>query len=169
MNMKIIIGLILLASVIGLLAWRIQMHNTNRIPEDGQISITAFCDGKNPCQFTGQDLNLSLQISNTSDQAISLPLQFLQQRGPSIRLINRQTGQDLVLPTNPANADLMQNYQTIQPGEYANLDWIITSAEIEQLANAAAEINAEITVSTPVKSGADIKEAVAATELLIKI
>ncbi len=163
MNMSIVIASVLLLSLIGLITWKMQVNQNNSKVINNDITITALCNGQNICKFIGQDITLNVQITNTSGQPISIPLQFLQQRGPSIRLINQQTNQDLVLPTNPANQDLLNDYTTLQPQESAKLDWVITTSEISQLGIEQAGIKAEISISTPYQSGSNQKEAMTTT------
>ncbi len=131
------------------------------------ISINALCNGKKECVYVGEELAVNVVITNIHSEPIEVPIKFLQQRGPSITLINEGTEQELVLPTNPANPELINDRITIQPNGTSRISWIIHDDEIRSVGGDTVDINVEVTLASPIYRGGVITEVI--TESNFKI
>ena len=111
------------------------------------LTITVTCKDNPSCVFQGEDLFLDIAITNTTAGTIGFPLAFIQKTGPSIRLINRRTGQETNLRTTAADFALKDDLTPVAPGRAVTLAWLITVFELRQMGGADVDLLAEVTVS----------------------
>jgi hypothetical protein len=114
------------------------------------LAITATCKGNKQCLFDGQDMFLDIKITNNQPINIGFPLEFLQQSGPIIRLIDNRTKAESYLKKNLADLALQNQFTQIKPGGSVILEWVIFSNEIQQFSSQHLDLTAEITVMTEI-------------------
>jgi hypothetical protein len=116
---------------------------------DQILSVKVNCRDNEQCFFEGKDIFLDIKIFNNEDVEIGFPLEFVKSKGPITRLIDNRTGADTFIPTHPPNGDLMEKFTTIKPGEFLDLEWVITAEELQQY-GADVDVSIEITIMADV-------------------
>lgn len=115
------------------------------------LTISARCGASDPCLFDGQDLFIEIEISSTHQGVVGFPLAFVQQAGPSVRLIHARTRADAYLRTNLGDRALIARFTPVVPGRPLVIRWIITADELRSFGTEAVDLFAEITVSAAVE------------------
>jgi hypothetical protein len=149
-----------------LLALSIQLTG-NAMPND-VLSISAHCLDNPACIFTGSDMRIEVVIKNTGTAAVGYPLEYIQQRGPNLRLIDNVSEQSQVLKTGLAKHALKRDFTPIGPGQSVALHTIIKNTELQLFRKEFVDVTAEIGVSAgiqvagseealPFKGGASLK------------
>jgi hypothetical protein len=112
------------------------------------LIIEAKCRGNDQCLFEGKDLFLDISIINNQEIEIGFPLEYVQAKGPTIKLIDTRTQKETYLKTNPPPGRLLEKFTLIQPGKSVAIEWVITSGEIQQFGGDDVDLSAEITIMT---------------------
>ena len=139
----------------------------NRMTND-VVTIKTKCKHNEPCHYQGRDLFLEISITNHQPVPIGYPLKYRQQSGPSIRLVDTHTKQEAYLKTNLGDPDLKEQFTEIPPEKSIVLEWVITSAEINQFATPLVDILAEISLYAEVDIGGKRTETEVADTIHIK-
>lgn len=113
---------------------------------DRLLTVAATCRQNDACVFEGQDMFLEIKITNTQNTAVGFPLTYLQQTGPIVRLVDTLTRAESYVRTNLADIDLREKLTAIPPGASITLDYVISSAELQQFGGQYVDLSAEITV-----------------------
>ena len=111
------------------------------------LTITVTCKDNPSCVFQGEDLFLEIAVTNPTASPVGFPLAFVQKTGPSIRLINRRTGQETNLRTSLADLALRDELTPVAPGRAVTIAWLITVFELRHMGGADVDLLAEVTVS----------------------
>ncbi len=109
------------------------------------LSVKVSCRGNEQCFFEGKDIFLDIKIFNNADADVGFPLEFAKSKGPITRLIDNRTGADTFIPTHPPNGDLLEKFTTIRPGEFVEMEWVITAEELQQYGT-DVDVSIEITI-----------------------
>ena len=115
------------------------------------LTISAKCRGNDQCLFEGQDMFLDISITNNQKIEIGFPLAYLQETGPIIRLIDTRTKAETYIRTNLGDFDLREKFTLIQPGKSVDLEWVISSYELQQFGGGYVDLSAEITVDAVIQ------------------
>lgn len=132
------------------------------------LSISARCLDNPACIFTGSDMRVEVVIQNIGNGEVGYPLDYIQQRGPNLRLVDNVSEQSQVLKTGLANHALKRAYTRIAPGQSIALQTIIKNTELLLFRKEFVDVTAEIGVSAaiqvagseeplPFKGGASLK------------
>ncbi|WP_058047863.1 hypothetical protein [Janthinobacterium sp. Ant5-2-1] len=132
------------------------------------LSVSAHCLDNPACIFTGSDMRIEVVIKNTGSAAVGYPLDYIQQRGPNLRLIDNASERSQVLKTGLADHALKRAFTTIAPGQSVALQTIIKHTELLLFRKEFVDVTAEIGVSAgirtagseealPFKGGASLK------------
>lgn len=124
------------------------------------LTVSAHCPDNPACIFTGSDMRIEVVIRNTGTQAIGYPLDYLQQRGPNLRLTDNPSERSQVLKTGLADHALKRSFTTIAPGQSVALHSIIKNSELLMFRHEFVDVTAEIGVSAAVRVG-DAEELLA--------
>jgi hypothetical protein len=117
---------------------------------DTMLKIQVTCDDNPQCTFVGNDMPISIRISNTHDRPVGFPLAFRQKTGPYILLIDTATQAQKQLKTNLASLDLREQFTTIEPGQSVSLSWMISCNELKQFAGLRVDVTAQINITADV-------------------
>ncbi|HMR55173.1 MAG TPA: hypothetical protein PKD34_01105 [Candidatus Doudnabacteria bacterium] len=131
------------------------------------ISINTLCNGKKECVYDGKELTINVVITNIHSELIEIPIKYLQQKGPSITLINEGTEQELNLPTNLADPTLLSDRITIQPNGTTRISWIIHDEEVRSVGGGTVDITAKVTITSPIYRGGVISEVTSESDFKI--
>ena len=89
---------------------------------------------------------------NTGSAAVGYPLDYIQQRGPNLRLIDNVSEQSQVLKTGLADHALKRAFTTIAPGQSVALQTIIKHTELLLFRKEFVDVTAEIGVSAGIRT-----------------
>ncbi|MBW3511550.1 MULTISPECIES: hypothetical protein [Janthinobacterium] len=117
------------------------------------LSVSAHCLDNPACIFTGSDMRIEVVIKNTGSAAVGYPLDYIQQRGPNLRLVDNVSEQSQVLKTGLANHALKRAFTTIAPGQSIALQSIIKHTELLLFRKEFVDVTAEIGVSAGIRIG----------------
>ncbi|MDN2712318.1 hypothetical protein O0880_23085 [Janthinobacterium sp. SUN118] len=117
------------------------------------LSISARCIDNPACIFTGGDMRVEVLIQNTGNGEVGYPLEYMQLRGPNMRLIDNASEQSQVLKTGLANHALKRAFTRIAPGQSVALQSIIKNSELLMFRKEFVDVTAEIGVSTNIQAG----------------
>ena len=115
------------------------------------LNMACKCRANDPCLFEGQDMFVDISITNAQDTEVGFPLEYVQRSGPIVRLIDTRTKAVTSLKPNLADPDLKKNIVRIHPGGSVNVEWVITSDEIQQFEGPYVDLSAEFTVMAEVQ------------------
>lgn len=118
--------------------------------EKQPIRIEILCEKSQICEHSGNDIHLTIRLINTSTNAIELPISFLRKSGPIIELVDNKTGRTSSLRKILADRSLLNELKIIQPGQHENIDWIISTDEIEQFQQHEIDITLRASISTSI-------------------
>ncbi|WBS04784.1 hypothetical protein OU994_11135 [Pseudoduganella sp. SL102] len=107
------------------------------------------------CVFSGENLTIDIIIKNTSTEDIGYPLEFVTQRGPSIKLIDNKSGKERPLRTNLAPRRLLEEFTIIKPGDSIALDAIISQHTILALSPEQVDLTAEVVPAADIQVNGD--------------
>lgn len=119
--------------------------------EQPTFSIAIACTGNPSCIFTGSDMPLEITVKNSQPYAIGFPRRYVQARGPSMKLVDRETGAAKTLKTELADHALKNDYAMLQPGESLTLTTLIRASEIASLRPKYVDLVAEFGITTDIK------------------
>ncbi|MGK5005010.1 hypothetical protein [Janthinobacterium sp. LB2P70] len=117
------------------------------------LSVSAHCLDNPACIFTGSDMRIEVVIKNTGSAAVGYPLDYIQQRGPNLRLIDNVSEQSQILKTSLADHALKRAFTTIAPGQSVALQTIIKHTELLLFRKEFVDVTAEIGVSAGIRIG----------------
>jgi len=137
--------------LIALLAVSLQLPG-NAMPTD-VLAVSAHCIDNPACIFTGGDMRIEVLIKNIGNRDVGYPLDYMQQRGPAMRLTDNASGQSQVLKTNLARHALRRAFTNIAPGQSLALLSVIKSTELRMFRRDFIDVTAEIGVSTDIQAG----------------
>lgn len=118
---------------------------------DTLLNVQVTCIDSPQCIFIGKDMPINIRISNAHDRMIGFPVAFRQKTGPYIRLIDSLNKTEKQLKTNLASLDLREQFTAIAPGDAININWVITSGELQQFATSKVDVTAEINITADVQ------------------
>ncbi|NHQ91364.1 hypothetical protein [Janthinobacterium lividum] len=116
------------------------------------LSVSAHCLDNPACIFTGSDMRIEVVIKNTGSTAVGYPLDYIQQRGPNLRLIDNASERSQVLKTGLADHALKRAFTTIAPGQSVALQTIIKHTELLLFRKEFVDVTAEIGVSAGIRT-----------------
>jgi len=120
---------------------------------DQFVSLKTKCRNNERCHYDGQDLFLEISIINLGQAPLGYPLEYRQESGPSIRLVDTRTKREAYLMTHLADPDLREKFTEIAPGKSVVLEWVIAVGEINQFATPLVDVSAEINLTAEVEVG----------------
>ncbi|MBK0055100.1 hypothetical protein [Stenotrophomonas sp. S39] len=130
------------------------------------IELHASCIDNAPCHFLGEDIRVELELRNVGSEDVQVPAEFYRRRGPSVKLLDRQSGKETSLASNPPDARLLKSLQTLRPGQSFRFPWRILPTEISRFAPRPIDVSAVFSVNlTPGARGG--RAHIASSELRI--
>lgn len=116
--------------------------------ESQNLVVHAICRDNPRCEFNGEDIFLDISVTNNSNAPLSVPMDYIRKRGPTIKLVDNVTSRETYLRPNLADPSLADNVTQLEPGKSLALEWVISSAELSQFNLATLDVTAEIRVDT---------------------
>lgn len=110
------------------------------------LTIKATCNQGKTCYFDDKDLFFTIEIRNNHHQEIGFPLEYIERKAPSIKLINKSENKETDVPTSPANSDLENKLVFIKPNETEKIKSVIPTYIIKNISGSSTEILAEINI-----------------------
>lgn len=118
---------------------------------DPPLKVIATSDnGSRTPRFRGEDLFITIALRNQHATGVGVPVEFLQQRGPIIRLIDTRTGRDNSVPNRLGDPALREVFTDIAPGQPVQIRYVITAAELRQFGT-PVDVSAEVTILADVR------------------
>lgn len=114
-----------------------------------QLVVTARCKADG-CPLGEDDVFIDIVLTNRGATPVDVPVAFLQQSGPAIRLVDARTRAETYLRKPPADLELRGRTSTLAPGASVTLAWVISTTELAQFGR-PIDVSAEITISTEIR------------------
>lgn len=111
------------------------------------IELHASCIDNAPCHFLGGDIRVELELRNVGSEDVQVPAEFYRRRGPSVKLVDRQSGKETSLASNPPDARLLKSLQTLRPGKSFRFPWRILPTKISRFAPRPIDVSAVFSVN----------------------
>ena len=121
---------------------------------DQPLQVSARCTDNPGCIFTGEDLQIDILITNTSDKMVGYPLAYMKKRGPTIMLRDPASGRSQPQRISLADHALRSVFTPIAPGQSITLGDVIRASQLKQFGE-HIDVMAEIGVSATIAVGAD--------------
>ncbi|TDB27678.1 hypothetical protein ATCM_08375 [Stenotrophomonas sp. ATCM1_4] len=124
---------------------------------DPMIELHARCVDDAHCRFhEGVTLNIELELRNGGSEPVSLPLEYIRQRGPSVRVHDNHTQRTTSLRTTLAAAALREQLQVLAPGQSIRFSIPVKPQDISRFALRPVDVSLEFSINlTPGLSGED--------------
>lgn len=116
------------------------------VMSDKVLGFAVKCRDNEACRFEDEDIFLDISITNIQKVDVGFPLQFAQDKGPGVKLIDTETKAESYLSTHLADWDLQDEFTIIKPGESVGMKWVITADELRQFGHKYVDLTAEVTV-----------------------
>ncbi len=111
------------------------------------LAMQATCKGNSSCYFDWRDLVVEIRMTNTGTSPVMFPLEYRQQTGPTIRLMDPKSKTVSYVKTNVVDRELRKKLIKILPGKSVTLEWAIKPTDMQPFAKSSgSEIEAEITI-----------------------
>lgn len=119
---------------------------TARADDAPAVALNARCV-EDPCQFSGQKLQVELHLFNAGRKAVSLPTEYYRRRGPVLTLIDNRSGKRQPLRMGPPRSVLLEQMQVLEPGQSFRFRWVIMPDQILRFALRPVDVTAEFGLS----------------------
>lgn len=120
------------------------MLSTGAKLEQPTFSISLACKDNPACIFTGLYMPIAITVKNTEPYPIGFPRSYLQSRGPTMTLTDRETGQQKILKLGMPDRALLKDLTTLNPGETLSMSTVINEAELTAFRTEYIDLVAEI-------------------------
>ena len=150
MHYKIAVYLVVLIAFI-----QIKVCDKNKeIPMNNQLlAVKVECKENPECLFEDKDIFLNIIITNTQQETIGFPLEFAQDKGPTVKLVDTRTKKESYLSTHLADWALKDKFTWIKPGESVNMEWVVFSEELKQFGGPYVDVSIEVSLGEKVQMG----------------
>jgi hypothetical protein len=132
-------------------ALTVPMPSIGATMEQSTFSITVACTGNPSCIFAGNDMPLEITVTNSQSYSIGFPRRYIQARGASMKLVDRETGAAKALKTELTDHALKNDYTMLRPGETLTLTTLIGGTEITSLRPKYVDLVAEFGITADIK------------------
>jgi len=130
------------------------------------LDMSVTCRENEKCIFTGKEIFLDINLTNISGVNVMLPLEYLQKKGPIVKLIDAYTQSESYLKVNLADPDFRKNFVVISPEQTVTMEWVIFSDELKQY-EPYVNVVAEISIQTDMKVNGEIIKYVGTNKIKI--
>lgn len=121
-----------------------------------QIELRVRCVEPGPCRYAGRMVEVELELFNAGKKAVSLPVEYIRQRGPSVRVHDNHTQRTTSLRTTLAAAALREQLQVLAPGQSIRFSIPVKPRDISRFALRPVDVSLEFSINlTPGLSGED--------------
>lgn len=120
------------------------------------IELHAHCVDDARCRFRGETLNVELELRNGGSESVTLPLEYIRSRGPSVKVKDNRSGNMTALRSGMASAALMDQMQELQAGRSLRVGFPIKPQELTRFALRPMDVTLQFSVNlTPGIHGAE--------------
>ncbi len=98
------------------------------------VELRVHCMGEAACRFTGTTLEFELELLNSGSTALQLPLNYLQKRGPAVRIHDNHSGKVTSLRRPLAAAALREQVTELAPGQSVRITYTVRPEGISRFA-----------------------------------
>ncbi|WMJ68280.1 hypothetical protein [Stenotrophomonas sp. 24(2023)] len=110
------------------------------------IELHVRCIDEAACHFRGEDIRVELELRNAGNEDAQVPAEFYRRRGPSVTLVDRHSGKEILLATNLPDTRLLKTPQTLRPGQSFRFPWRILPTEISGFALHPIDVSAVFSI-----------------------
>ena len=120
------------------------------------IELHARCVDDARCRFRGDTLNVELELRNAGSESVTLPLEYIRSRGPSVKVKDNASGKLASLHSGMAAAALRDQMQELRAGQSLRIGFPIKPQELTRFALRPMDVTLQFSVNlTPGAHGAD--------------
>jgi hypothetical protein len=106
------------------------------------IEFSVRCVEENPCQFSGEMIDVELELFNAGSTGIGLPVEYFCKQGPRVILVDNHSGKEKRLGMGPPMSHLFDEMQELAPGQSIKIPWMVAPDEIDDFALRPVDITA---------------------------
>lgn len=118
------------------------------------LRVDVKCRDNPSCVFNNANLPIDIVIANDNDFDIDLPLAFIKQKGPYIRITDALTKKSVYLNTGIPGSPTAKTLTRISPGGKVSFTWIIFLGELMEFHNRPIDLSAEIIITKEQRNSA---------------
>jgi hypothetical protein len=122
------------------------------------IELHARCVDDAQCRFRGDTLHVELELRNSGSEPVSLPLEYIRSRGPSVRVKDNHSEKTTALRSGMAAAALRQQMQELRAGQSLRIGFPIKPQELTRFALRPMDVTLQFSINlTPGSTGAEAR------------
>lgn len=106
------------------------------------IELRARCNNSSTCHFTGNTVNLELELFNAGSDAVALPIEYYRKRGPKVVLVDNHSGKEKKLRMGPPIVHLVDQMKVLEPGGSVRIPWSVPDHHINTFALRPVDVTA---------------------------
>lgn len=122
------------------------------------LTVTAKCRDSNECIFDNVGIFVDLTLTNSSNDVIGVPLEFLDKLGPFCVLIDNETHEEFPITPGVPDRSLMDKFTPVPPGATIKVEQLISAGAIKWFREHMVDLTARFRITLPVKLK-DVTEA----------
>ena len=126
------------------------------------IELHARCVDDAQCRFRGQTLNVELELRNSGSEPVSLPLEYIRSRGPSVKVKDNHSGKTTALRSGMAAAALRDQMQELRAGQSLRIGFPIKPQELTRFALRPMDVTLQLSVNLTPGAGSTEAQVVQA-------
>ncbi|KAF1055403.1 MAG: hypothetical protein GAK43_00196 [Stenotrophomonas maltophilia] len=111
------------------------------------IELHARCVDDAQCRFRGDTLNVELELRNGGSEPVTLPLEYIRSRGPSVKVKDNHSGKTTALRTGMAAAALRDQMQELRAGQSLRMGFPIKPQELTRFALRPMDVTLQFSVN----------------------
>jgi hypothetical protein len=109
---------------------------------DPPVELHVRCLNGDPCRFTGETIFVELEVVNTGNEGVALPLEYFRKQGPKIILVDKYSNEKRHLSMGPPKVRLFDQMEVLAPGQSIRIPWSIPDHHISRFALRPVNITA---------------------------
>ncbi len=123
------------------------------------LTVTATCKDNRECIFDNVGIFVDLTLTNSSDDVIGVPVEFLDQLGPFCVLIDNETHDDFPITPGLPDRSLMDKFTPIPPGGSIKIEQLLPAGAIKWFREHMIDLTARFKINIPVKMNGAVPAA----------
>jgi hypothetical protein len=121
---------------------------THAVVHKPPIEVSIVCTGNPACEFKGDKIPIVVSIKNNQENDIGVPVEYLQQTGPTIELTDALSQRSTNLKINLGQHALRKKFTAVAPGQSVVVRWYIAPFELRQFGHGAVDVTAKVSIHT---------------------
>lgn len=98
------------------------------------IELKVNCPREASCRYTGEMIPVELELLNSGQASMAVPLDYLQARGPKITLVDNHSGKEYKVKRGPPQTHLVDQLQSLEPNQSFRISWLLVPGDINRFA-----------------------------------